>query len=105
MAQYVKMTLFTKPEVHNVLHLRGSNRGHKFNIHRKFREIWTYDFRDTRAFKHTDSRAHRNTSHQYRGSEVIITRNAWQCPAWLARSCAVGASYRIWFKDLATWQL
>jgi len=30
------------------------------------------------------------------------TRNPWQSPAWLACSCAVGATWRIWLNDTAT---
>jgi len=29
-------------------------------------------------------------------------RNAWQSSAWLARPCAVGATWRIWLNDQAT---
>jgi len=31
-----------------------------------------------------------------------ITRNARQSPAWFARSCAIGAIWRIWLNDQAT---
>jgi len=63
------MTSSTKPEVY-VLQLASEKDRGTGNVHRKFGEIWTCDFVNTRADRQTDRQtdrhSDRNTSHHYR---------------------------------------
>jgi len=52
---------FTKPEVHNVSHIRGDRATATVNNSQKFGEVWSCDVWDMRADRRADRQTDRQT--------------------------------------------